>query len=109
MMPETGYLGGECADLNALYVGLARAAGLPARDVYCIRVAKSGLGYKAWVHPRRKSRRPSAAGQKCTGVLNTNRLAARRSRRRGEGSCGGTAREPAQVPVRVVGNELDGI
>jgi transglutaminase-like putative cysteine protease len=46
-MLETGYLGGKCADLNALYVGLARAAGLPARDVYGIRVAKSELGYKS--------------------------------------------------------------
>ena len=41
-MLESGYLGGKCADLNALYVGLARAAGLPARDVYGIRVAASG-------------------------------------------------------------------
>jgi transglutaminase-like putative cysteine protease len=40
-MLHTGYLGGKCADLNALYVGLARAAGLPARDVYGIRVANS--------------------------------------------------------------------
>lgn len=40
-MLETGYLGGKCADLNALYVGLARAAGLPARDVYGIRCAAS--------------------------------------------------------------------
>jgi transglutaminase-like putative cysteine protease len=40
-MLRTGYLGGKCADLNALYVGLARAAGLPARDVYGIRVASS--------------------------------------------------------------------
>jgi transglutaminase-like putative cysteine protease len=46
-MLETGDLGGKCADLNALYVGLARAAGLPARDVYGIRVAKSQLGYKS--------------------------------------------------------------
>jgi transglutaminase-like putative cysteine protease len=46
-MLETGDLGGKCADLNALYVGLARAAGLPARDVYGIRVAKSDLGYKS--------------------------------------------------------------
>src|SRR5262245_8624226 len=35
-MLESGYLGGKCADLNALYVGLARAAGIPARDVYGI-------------------------------------------------------------------------
>lgn len=40
-------MGGKCADLNALYVGLARAVGLPARDVYGIRVAKSELGYKS--------------------------------------------------------------
>lgn len=46
-MLETKDLGGKCADLNALYVGLARAVGLPARDVYGIRVAKSELGYKS--------------------------------------------------------------
>jgi transglutaminase-like putative cysteine protease len=40
-MLQTGYLGGKCADLNALYVGLARAAGLPARDVYGVRIATS--------------------------------------------------------------------
>jgi transglutaminase-like putative cysteine protease len=41
-MLETRYFGGKCADLNALYVGLARAAGVPARDVYGVRVADSG-------------------------------------------------------------------
>src|SRR5260221_7839627 len=46
-MLETKDFGGKCADLNALYVGLARAAGLPARDVYGIRVAKSEMGYKS--------------------------------------------------------------
>ena len=46
-MLETKDLTGKCADLNALYVGLARASGLPARDVYGIRVAKSELGYKS--------------------------------------------------------------
>ena len=46
-MLESRDLGGKCADLNALYVGLARAAGLPARDVYGIRVAGSELGYKS--------------------------------------------------------------
>jgi transglutaminase-like putative cysteine protease len=40
-MLETRYLGGKCADLNALYVGLARAVALPARDVYGVRVADS--------------------------------------------------------------------
>jgi transglutaminase-like putative cysteine protease len=46
-MLESRDLGGKCADLNALYVGMARAVGLPARDVYGIRVAKSDLGYKS--------------------------------------------------------------
>ena len=46
-MLKTGNLGGKCADINALYVGLARAAGLPARDVYGVRVAPSKFGYKS--------------------------------------------------------------
>jgi transglutaminase-like putative cysteine protease len=46
-MLESKDLSGKCADLNALYVGLARAAGLPARDVYGIRVAKSQMGYQS--------------------------------------------------------------
>lgn len=40
-MLESGSLGGKCADLNALFVGLARAVGLPARDVYGLRIAPS--------------------------------------------------------------------
>ena len=44
---ESGNFGGKCADLNALYVGLARAAGLPARDVYGLRVVKSEFGYRS--------------------------------------------------------------
>jgi transglutaminase-like putative cysteine protease len=46
-MLETGDLGGKCADLNALYVGMARSVGLPARDIYGLRIAKSELGYKS--------------------------------------------------------------
>ena len=46
-MLETGNLGGKCADLNALYVGLARSVGLPARDIYGLRVAKSQFGYRS--------------------------------------------------------------
>ena len=46
-MLRSGYLGGKCADLNALFVGLARAAGIPARDLYGIRVAPSQSGYKS--------------------------------------------------------------
>jgi transglutaminase-like putative cysteine protease len=46
-MLRTNTLSGKCADLNALYVGLARAAGLPARDVYGLRVVPSKFGYKS--------------------------------------------------------------
>ena len=44
-MLENNALGGKCADLNALFVALARAEGIPARDVYGVRVAGSALGY----------------------------------------------------------------
>ena len=46
-MLKSGDLSGKCADLNALYVGLARSVGLPARDVYGIRVAPSKFGYRS--------------------------------------------------------------
>jgi len=44
-MLETGNLGGKCGDLNALFVGLARSIGVPARDTYGLRVARSAHGY----------------------------------------------------------------
>ncbi|SEP24228.1 transglutaminase family protein [Nitrosovibrio sp. Nv6] len=40
-MLESGNLGGKSADLNALFVGLTRAAGVPARDHYGIRIDES--------------------------------------------------------------------
>lgn len=46
-MLTSGDLGGKCADLNALFVGLARAAGVPARDIYGVRLAPSKFGYKS--------------------------------------------------------------
>lgn len=46
-MLKTDNLNGKCADLNALLVGLARAQGIPARDVYGIRVVPSKFGYKS--------------------------------------------------------------
>ena len=45
-MLETNAMGGKCADLNGLFVGLCRAAGIPARDVYGIRLAPSAFGYR---------------------------------------------------------------
>jgi transglutaminase-like putative cysteine protease len=46
-MIRTGNLNGKCADLNALLVALARSVGLPARDLYGIRVVPSEYGYKS--------------------------------------------------------------
>jgi len=46
-MLETNNLGGKCADINAVFVALARSAGIPARDVYGIRIADSARGYKS--------------------------------------------------------------
>ena len=74
-MIKTGNLNGKCADLNALYVGLARSVGLPARDVYGIRVAPSEFGYKCAGRrvgqrhqgaalPRRGVARRTAAGRR---------------------------------------------
>ncbi|MGD9159038.1 MAG: transglutaminase-like domain-containing protein [Desulfobacteraceae bacterium] len=45
--------GGKCADISAVYVSIARAAGVPARDVYGIRLAdpKTGditSGFHCW-------------------------------------------------------------
>ena len=79
-MLESGYLGGKCADLNALYVGLARAAGLPARDVYGVRVAASSE-FKSL------GRADDITGaQHCRAevYLNGLRLGAGRSRRRAQ-------------------------
>jgi transglutaminase-like putative cysteine protease len=45
-MLKSGYLGGKCADINALFVALTRSVRIPARDAYGIRVADSRLGFK---------------------------------------------------------------
>jgi transglutaminase-like putative cysteine protease len=44
-MLETRNLGGKCGDLNGLFVGLSRSVGVPARDIYGLRVARSQHGY----------------------------------------------------------------
>ncbi|MFH7043147.1 transglutaminase family protein [Paucibacter sp. JuS9] len=45
-MLETGNLGGKCADLNAIFVGLCRSVGVPARDLYGLRLVPSAFGYR---------------------------------------------------------------
>lgn len=38
---ESGYLGGKCADVSAVFTALLRASGIPAREVFGIRIAPS--------------------------------------------------------------------
>jgi transglutaminase-like putative cysteine protease len=45
-MLETANFGGKCGDINGLFVGLNRAIGIPARDVYGVRVVPSAFGYR---------------------------------------------------------------
>ena|SRR5207248_9373146 len=81
-MLKTGDLGGKCADLNALYVGLARAVGLPARDVYGIRIAPSRFGYKslgrrATSSARRNTVAPRSSSAGSAGSRSIRRTCAR--------------------------------
>ena len=46
-MLETQNFGGKCGDINGLFVGLVRSVGVPARDLYGIRVAPSAFGYRS--------------------------------------------------------------
>jgi transglutaminase-like putative cysteine protease len=46
LMLETGNLGGKCADLSALFVAMNRSVGVPARDIYGLRVAPCAFGYR---------------------------------------------------------------
>ena len=46
-MLETRNFGGKCGDLNAMFVGLSRSVGIPARDIYGLRVAPSEFGYRS--------------------------------------------------------------
>lgn len=40
-MVESGYFGGKCTDISSLFVAILRAAGIPAREVFGIRLGKS--------------------------------------------------------------------
>jgi transglutaminase-like putative cysteine protease len=40
-------MGGKCADINALFVALLRASGVPAREIFGVRVARSQFGYRS--------------------------------------------------------------
>ena len=98
-------------------VGLARAAGLPARDVYGIRVGKSELGYKSLGTASENVTKAQHCRLKCTSAglrlgpgrsaLTCERLC---SRNRPEIERWTTRwSEDASTTVRLVGDELDGV
>jgi transglutaminase-like putative cysteine protease len=88
-MLKTGDLGGKCADLNALYVGLARAVGLPALDVYGIRIAPSKFGYRSLGAGSEIVKQGAALSGR--GIPDRVRLGSRRSGRRSQGRLGRAA------------------
>lgn len=47
MLKTGGVMNGKCADINGLFVALARSVGIPARDAYGVRVDDSKLGFRA--------------------------------------------------------------
>lgn len=47
MLKTGGVMNGKCADINGLFVALARSVGIPARDAYGIRVDDSQRGFRA--------------------------------------------------------------
>lgn len=79
-MLETGYFGGKCADISSLFVSLARAAGLPARDVFGIRVADSAdfksLGRSA-TSPKRSTVAPKSISTLMAGFRSIRLMSAR--------------------------------
>jgi len=40
-MVDSGYFGGKCTDISSLFIAILRAAGIPSRDVFGIRLGKS--------------------------------------------------------------------
>jgi hypothetical protein len=89
---ESRDLGGKCADLNALYVGLARAAGLPA--AMCTAYAWPS---RAWVQePGRGLEKDfERAALPRGGLPERIRLGTRGSGGCTKGDAGGAARQPA--------------
>ncbi len=47
MLKTGGIMNGKCADINGLFVAMARSVGIPARDAYGVRVDTSSYGFKA--------------------------------------------------------------
>ena len=116
-MLETGNLGGKCADLNAIFVGLCRSVGVPARDIYGLRLAPSAFGYRELgANPANLK---GAQHCRAEAYLQGPRLGRDGPGRRAEGDAPGNARldqgpdapgrrAGRQGPVRPLGRQLGG-
>jgi hypothetical protein len=113
-MLETKNFGGKCGDLNAMFVGLSRSAGVPARDVYGLRVAPSIHGIP---QPRRRRAADHQGAALPRGVLcarvrlDSGRPGGRAQSRSGRaaGQSSGErceSRSRTQATVRRMGDEL---
>ena len=117
-MLETGNLGGKCADLNAIFVGMCRSVGVPARDVYGVRVAPSAFGYREL--GANSANLKGAQHCRAEAYSARPRLGGDGSGRRAEGDAPGNAQldqgregsrslAGARCPVRQVGGQLGGL
>ena len=51
MLYEVITLGGKCADIHSVFVALARAAGVPAREIFGLRLPSGKTGeITKWQH-----------------------------------------------------------
>jgi len=83
-MLESADLGGKCADINSLFVGLARAVGLPARF---LRHQSGGLEIDEIA--RKVRRYHQGAALPCRGLHRHPGVVSSRPRRRSQGRTGG--------------------
>jgi transglutaminase-like putative cysteine protease len=51
MLEETGRIGGKCADVSSIFVAMCRSVGVPAREVFGIRVLPSELAGSLSIKP----------------------------------------------------------
>ncbi|MCD8212737.1 MAG: transglutaminase-like domain-containing protein [Campylobacter sp.] len=62
---ESGKLSGKCTDINSVFVGLCRAVGIPAREVFGIRVGASRFSSQMGAAPKDDGFSHISGGQHC--------------------------------------------
>ncbi|MBE2985393.1 transglutaminase domain-containing protein [Campylobacter sp. RM9344] len=62
---ESGKLVGKCTDINSVFVGLCRAVGIPARELFGIRVGASRFSGQMGAAPKEDGLSHISGGQHC--------------------------------------------